>query len=187
MKAIYSDSSFDIISKSDLVDKLDWQSIIEMKDELKENFQKVQTFRTPTEMRISVLNDLKHPTPSSKYRQSVREMNVMFTELIELSYDYRKTNLEKKQLENSMSKEEDEIKKELMKIEIERTDFHLRQMEKTGIARIDEIKEWSLLKSEFAQNMTEEELICVDNHQLLSYTGRFINQAIANKDNSNMS
>ena len=50
----------------------DAQKIIELKDELTDTWTKKQIFRTETEMRISVLNDCKHPTAASKYWQSVR-------------------------------------------------------------------------------------------------------------------
>ena len=51
-------------------------------------------FRTETEMRISVLNDLKHPTPGAKYWQAVREQNVFFEQMIFLSFDYRENDIE---------------------------------------------------------------------------------------------
>lgn len=184
MRAIaINQSAFDIINKSELIDKLDFSSILEMKEELNETFQKSQMFRTRTEAEISVLNDLKFPTHSSKYRQSMREQNVMFENLVELSYDYRKNVLENKKLQKEIETETDEIEKELKQIELERWEFHLRQMEKVGWDRIREIKMWSEIKYRESQNMTPEELSDVDNHQLISYTGRFINQIIANRGN----
>ena len=44
----------------------------ELKEELQDTIQKVQKYRTETEMRVSVLNDASHPTPASKYWQCVR-------------------------------------------------------------------------------------------------------------------
>ena len=41
------------------------QVISSLKEELKDNWNKRQIFRTETEMRISVLNDAKHPTEAS--------------------------------------------------------------------------------------------------------------------------
>ena len=52
----------------------DANTILSIRDELVDNWQKKQIFRTETEMRVSVLNDAKHPTNASKYWQSVREM-----------------------------------------------------------------------------------------------------------------
>ena len=51
----------------------DAQSIVALREELTDTWTKKQIFRTETEMRVSVLNDGKHPTQASKYWQSVRE------------------------------------------------------------------------------------------------------------------
>ena len=45
----------------------DAQEILRLKEELADNWNKKQIFRTETEMRVSVLNDGKFPTPASKY------------------------------------------------------------------------------------------------------------------------
>ena len=39
----------------------DASAVVELREELSDNWQKKQIFRTETEMRISVLNDAKHP------------------------------------------------------------------------------------------------------------------------------
>jgi hypothetical protein len=41
-------------------------------------------------MEVSVLDDVHFPTPDAKYWQSVREQSVHFSELIRLSFDYRR-------------------------------------------------------------------------------------------------
>ena len=55
----------------------DASAVVELREELANNWQKKQIFRTETEMRISVLNDAKHPTNASKYWQSVREQGCL--------------------------------------------------------------------------------------------------------------
>ena len=45
----------------------DSKAVAVLRDELVDNWKKKQIFRTETEMRISVLNDAKHPTDASKY------------------------------------------------------------------------------------------------------------------------
>ena len=49
----------------------DVQFLEEVKEELNDTWTKRQIFRTETEMRISVLNDVKFPTNASKYWQAV--------------------------------------------------------------------------------------------------------------------
>ena len=80
----------------------DAQVILSLKDELADNWQKKQIFRTETEMRVSVLNDAKHPTNASKYWQSVREMSAHFDALMNLSFDLRKNTVEKLRYDKQM-------------------------------------------------------------------------------------
>ncbi len=62
-------------------------------DELADNWNKKQIFRTETEMRVSVLNDGKHPTHASKYWQSVREMSAQFNALVDMSFDIKRNKI----------------------------------------------------------------------------------------------
>lgn len=168
---------FDIIKSSDIISKDDLLVISDMADELKEVFLKTQQFRTRTEMEISVLNDLKFPTPASKYWQAVKEQNVMFGELVNMSYDYRKNLIEIKKLVRSIKEEKDEFEVELLKIEVEERTYHSRQHERIAKARIIELKHWSEIKIREAKKMSKEELENCSNHQLVSYTERWSKQA----------
>ncbi len=178
-KGEYDQHPFNIIEQSEILSLNDITDLGKMTEELKETFLKVQMFRTRTEMEISVLNDLKFPTHQSKYWQSVREQNIMFQELVMLSYEYRKNLVEIKKLERKISKEKDKLEKELLQIELEKNIFIARNQERIAKARIIELKEWSEIKTREADFMTESELANVDNHQLISYVKRWINQNIA--------
>ena len=175
----YSLQPFNIIHNSDILAASDFEKLIPLTEELQDTFKKSQVFRTRTEMEISVLNDLKHPTHSSKYWQAVREQNVMFTETVMLSYEYRKNLIEIKQLLKEIDEEEDELEAELKQIEVEKKQFISKSHEKTAKDRIRELAEWSDIKKREAACMTDEDLMNVDHHQLKSYTQRFINQANA--------
>jgi len=85
----------------------DAQAIIELKEELKDNWNKKQIFRTETEMRVSVLNDAKHPTGASKYWQSVREMSAHFDAMMGLSFDLRRNAVERLRLERKLKEAEE--------------------------------------------------------------------------------
>ena len=183
MKGQITNEPFEIIKSSDILTELDLSRLNPLKQELVENFKKSQVFRTRTEMEVSVLNDLKFPSPASKYWQSVREQNVMFTELANLSQEYRKKLVEIKILKRDIETETDELQKELKEIELEKEGFALIQMEKVAQDRIREIEQWSEIKEREAKQMTVEQLEDVDNHQLVSYTQRWIRQAIAMGDN----
>lgn len=174
----YDEAPFGIIKQADILSEIDVKSLSDIAEELKETFVKVQMFRTRTEMEVSVLNEIKHPTPASKYWQSVREQNVMFQELVMLSFEYRKNMVEIRKVERDFAKETDTLEKELLQIELERKHFIAKNQERTAAARITEIRQWSDIKAREAAQMNEAELADVDNHQLISYTKRWINQAI---------
>ena len=177
-KGEYNETPFNIIQNSEILTSDDLAKITPLTQELKENFKKSQVFRTRTEMEVSVLNDLKFPTASSKYWQSAREQNVMFHELVMLSYEYRKNLVEIKKLQKEYDEEKDDLEKELLQIEIEKKMFISKNQEKTAKDRIREIASWSEIKAREANNMSQEELADVDNHQLISYTKRWIGQSI---------
>jgi len=182
-KAELTETPFNIIQQSDILTEKDLDLLNPLKQELKETFIKSQLFRTRTEMEVSVLNDIKHPTPQSKYWQSVREQNVMFNELVMLSYEYRKNLVKIKIMKRNLEKEVDELEKELIQIEIEKKTFTLKHQEKTAKDRIREIKAWSEIKEREANKMDKEDLEDVDNHQLISYTKRWIKQSIVMGNN----
>ena len=90
----------------------------DLKIELQDNHNKVQIFRTETEMRYSVLNDGKFPTKAGKYWQCVREQNVFYVNLREDAYLYRKLLVEIKKIQRAIEKEEDDLELELLRRKI---------------------------------------------------------------------
>jgi len=177
----------EVIGQSNLLDSDVFTSLKEMKDELLETIDKSQMFRTRTEMEVSVLNSMKHPTSASKYWQSMREQNVHFHELMMLSFEYRKKFVRCKILKRKIENEEDEYEKQLLEIELEENQFVMLNQVKMARARVREIKAWSEIKLRESDKMTYEELEDVDNHQLLSYTARWIKQRIMLGDKGSQS
>ena len=177
-KGEFDETPFNIISQSDILTKEDINKLTPLTQELKETFIKSQVFRTRTEMEVSVLNDLKFPTSTLKYWQSVREQNVMFSELVMLSYEYRKNIVEIKKLQRDIKNEKDDLEKELLQIKIEKKIFISKNQEKTAKERIRELKAWSEIKEREAKNMSKEDLANVDNGQLIGYTKRWLKQSI---------
>jgi len=178
--------SLSIIESSKILKQEDLKQLSALSGELQDMFLNVQMFRTRTEMETSVLNDLKHPTPDSKYWQSMREQNVMFQELVMLSYEYRKNQVEIKILEQKINAEPDELERELLQIELEKKQFIGINQERTAKDRIREIQEWHEIKESLKPDMTAS-LIDVDEHQLISYTARWINQYANASENMSIS
>ena len=151
-----------------LLDKSQVGEFKKMVPELQDNWAKKQMFRTETEMRFSVLSDNKYGNNASKYWQSVREQNTHFENLMHLSFDYRKNDVEIKKLQREIKKEKDPLEKELKQIELEEKLYGRAGMELTAKARMREISTWSKLKKEFHDGKFDDR--DVNTHQAESYT-----------------
>jgi len=139
----------------------------EMVEELKDTWTKKQVFRTETEARISVLQDMKYPNKASKYWQCVREQNVFLENLMTLSFEYRRNDIKIKRLEKKIKDEKDELKRELWKVDLDEKTFSKASMELVAKDRMREIKMWSKLKIEFDDGTFNTK--DVNRHQLESY------------------
>jgi len=166
-----------IILDSEILKKEDFSILDGMEQELSDSFNKGQLFRTATEMSISVLTDTKFPTPDAKYWQAVKEQNVMFENLANLSYEFRKNQVNIKSLARQVeNKNEDPLKKEMAQIEMEQAIFRSKCQEREAKDRIREIKLWHEIKEKLKPELKYGIDNCND-HQLESYTKRWIGQA----------
>ena len=146
-----------------------------MVEELRDTWTKKQVFRTETEARISVLQDMKYPNKASKYWQCVREQNVFLENLMTMSFDYRKNDVEIKKLKLKIEKEESELEKELLNIELDQKIYHKANLELIAKDRMRELKMWSRLKKEFNDGSFDTK--DVNKHQLESYKKIMINKS----------
>ena len=117
-------------------------------DECGDSWRKRQVFRTETEMRLSVLNDGKHPTPASKYWQAVREQSVFFGNLMALSFEYRRNLVRLKHKEQKLETEKNSFKRELLEIDIDEKRWIIEQQKLEAHHRIRELEHWSRIKAE---------------------------------------
>ena len=145
----------------------DVKAFKDMVGEFRDTWTKKQIFRTETEARISVLQDMKYPTKAAKYWQCVREQNVFLENLMSLSFDYRRNDIKIKRLEKKIIDEEDNLKKELWKIDLDEKTYGKANMELTARDRMRELKMWSKLKKEFNDGSFNDK--DVNEHQLESY------------------
>ena len=99
---------------NNLLSREDLSSFKGMVDELRDTWTKKQMFRTETEARFSVLQDNRYPTKAAKYWQCVREQNVFLENLMNLSFEYRRTEVKIKRLQEKLDKEEDPLKKRVI-------------------------------------------------------------------------
>ena len=151
-----------------LLDKSDVSEFKAMVPELQDTWAKKQMFRTETEMRFSVLSDNKYGNNAAKYWQSVREQNTHFENLMRLSFDYRKNDVEIEKLEEKIiDPNEDKFEQKLAKIELEEKLYGRANMELMAKDRMREISSWSKLKKEFNDGKFDDQ--DVNTHQAESY------------------
>ena len=104
-------------------------------------------FRTDTEARFSVLNDLKFPTASSKFHQAKLEQAVMLDNLIHLSFAYRRKTIDLQEVQARLKKANGFGKQRLI---VDRDELHytLANMRREAEERLRELEMWSGIKSE---------------------------------------
>ena len=159
---------------TNILDKEDVKEFKKLIPELQDTWHKKQMFRTETEMRFSVLSDNKYPTKAAKYWQSVREQNTHFENLVHLSFDARKNEVEIEKLQRDIAKEKDPLDKKMKQIELEEKLYAKAQMELVAKHRMREVATWSKLKKEFDDGQFDKE--DVNSHQAHSYMLRLQHQ-----------
>ena len=175
-RSIQKQASSEVKHLMALLDKSDVSEFKSMIPELQDTWIKKQMFRTETEMRFSVLSDNKYGDNASKYWQSVREQNTHFENLMHLSFDYRKNDVEIEKLEEKINGDPnvDKFEKKLAKIELEEKLYGRAGMELVAKARMKEISTWSKLKKEFNDGKFDDK--DVNTHQAESYMHRLEQQ-----------
>lgn len=154
-----------------------WSNLLAINPQLAHAYATNQIFRTETEARISVLNDLHFPTKASKYWQSVREQCVMLEQLALLSFEWRRNELAIKQLQIKLPDE-------AAQIDLDECLWKRTNMQRVAGDRAREITMWEMLKQE--NNDGSFSTDDVNAHQLISYTTQFARRA-AHADAAKMS
>ena len=149
-----------------VLNKSDLQAFKKLIPELKDTWTKKQMYRTETEMRVSVLNDFKRPNNASKYWQCVREQSVYFENLMSLSFEYRKNEIDIEELNEKIKTEKNKFEKKRKQIELEEKLWGRANMELNGKDRMREIKLWSKLKKEFNDGSFDNKN--VNTHQFIA-------------------
>ncbi|NLZ46843.1 MAG: hypothetical protein GX896_09160 [Clostridiales bacterium] len=158
--------------------------------ELEHNFKTQTLWRTETEIRCSVLNDKDFPDKASKFHQAKLEQMVFFEQLLDLSFEYRKTqqklNIKEAEIEEIEDKllnddlKEYQIKKMRARLEIKNIEkqeiiYSLENMRVQGKERVRELEIWSKIKNELNDGSFDTDN--KDKNQLISLTIRYIQEA----------
>lgn len=140
-----------------------------LREELKDNWNKNQIFRTETEMRVSVLNDGYHPTKASKYWQAVREMSAHFNALIGVSFELRRTNIERLRLERKLQEAKagnDPLDVAEIEVDLDQNLYTKANQEAEARDRVRELKTWSKIKAELNDGSFDDQN--VNTHQAVA-------------------
>ncbi len=130
-----------VISSEDL-DRLDG-----IRDSLMLSVDTRTIWRTRTEAEVSVLNDLKYPTPAAKFHQAAREQVVFFDNLHHLSFDYRRKLLDLEEIDLKLKEATPgSIEARRLVIDREEAIYMLSVMQHEGRERVREIVMWEEIK-----------------------------------------
>jgi hypothetical protein len=92
-----------------------------------------------------------------------------------LSFDYRRNDIKIKRLEKKLANEKDDLRKELLQVNLDEKIYARANMELTAKDRMRELKMWSKLKKEYDDGTFDTK--DVNQHQLDSYSKIMQNKA----------
>jgi len=156
-----------------VLNKKDQKVYNNLLQECQDSWNKRQVFRTETEMRLSVLQDGRHPTPAAKYWQAVREQSVFFDNLMSLSFEYRRNEIKLAQKEKELAEEKDGLECGLLLIDIDELKWTVDSQKLEAHHRIRELEHWSRIKSELDDGTFDT--VDPNTHQRTSLPKRFEN------------
>lgn len=161
MKKEKTNQELAILHDSHILNDKSIKSLLSIKEDLEQGFLKRQRFRPRFLMEVSVLNDMKFPTPDSKYWQSNLERDTHFRNLVELSFVYKEKiadihileaelhELEQEQDGNEIAKAR--IEKKMIQIQHEKNSLVF--MQKEALERVREIMNWTDIMKQLEQNL----------------------------------
>lgn len=145
--------------------------------------EKTHIWRTDTQKR-SIISDGYHPTPHSKFHQSILEQKVQFEQAMYLAKDFESKKLEIEELEcdlqdlandNDLDDKRKDIKRRRLLLDLQFKQFELRQTQITMHYRMEEIKGWQKIEDELltvlrdVEKLPEEIIWNKDQGELISF------------------
>lgn len=170
-----------IIRDTKLLSNDTFNKLSEIEDKIIAGYENRIIFRAPYLMEVSVLNDVKHPTPDAKYWQANLERSVMYQNLVMLSYDYKEAEADieiKKAMMDEQIKKDTPIsraKARKLYVQIERLQTQLAGMKKEADDRVREIIGWTEIMDKLEPHL-EFSNTDQNEHMAKSYPLRFARQ-----------
>ncbi|MDI9416636.1 MAG: hypothetical protein QM438_02645 [Euryarchaeota archaeon] len=171
-----------VVDSSGLFTKEQSQDLASLRKEIAEAWDNQVVWRTFTEANYSVLNDIKFPTPASKYHQATREQLVFYEQTILLSFDYREKQID---LAETLEKLEgsEGYEKQRLEVKRDRLLFEIEGMKIQAKDRIRELKMWSEIKSGLDDGSFDTKN--KDTDELIHLTVRYCREASLIKGKTN--
>lgn len=160
------------LTDSEVLSSEDLEELKALMPELQHALYTRTIWRTEVEARYSVLNDIDHPTPASKFHQSKLEMAVFTENLIHLSFAYRRKLVELEETEDKLRSTQ---KFERRKLEIDRDEqlWMLEIMRIEAKHRLRELQMWHKIKAELTSGGEKFDLDDKNTDQLIALTKRY--------------
>ena len=137
-----------IIDESKMLASKEIQSLSSVAKSIDEGFARRQRFRPKFLMETSVLNNMKFPTPDSKFWQCNVERDTHFRNLVMLSFDYREKLADIKILEEELIVCESVGLQMKKQVQLERENAALLYMRREAQERVREVMGWSEIMDE---------------------------------------
>jgi len=140
-----------------ILDETQIQKLTEIKGDLATSFKKLELGRPKYLMEVSVLKDMKFPTPDAKYWQCILERNIQFQNLLFEALDFQEKTAELEEVEAEIEEIENnhphhnrKAKAQLMKLDVQRKRILLQMLmlKKQAQERYREIMAWTDLIKE---------------------------------------
>ena len=173
----YTEIAMKKINEVDLLPSKEIKKLKAIQGELQRCYEKKQMWRSEVEAKYSVLNKVIHPTPASRYWQSVREQSGMYKELISLAINFQEEqgklellNIEYGEIKGTSKKSQ--AQRKIKDAEIKRIEFAIIDMKLQASDRIREILMWEKIKKELVDN-NDFDTENFEKHHLETYKQRW--------------
>jgi len=145
------------------------------KNNIEHSMKHVIMHRTKTLLRTSVLNDLDHPTPDSKYWQLSMEMYAHSTALADNLFEIESKQIDLDEAEEKLKTEKNNYTIRRLELEIKKIMFQIAILQKEVHERILELDNQSTAMEELKQymNYSQDDM---NEHQVQTYAIAWTNE-----------
>lgn len=144
----YTENGIVAIEESKMLSDANLAMLKEASKGVMDGWHQTKIWRSESEMRFSVLNDMEHPTRGMKYLQARLEQSVHFQNLMYLSCDYEEKQGEIMLYRDQLLHEDKPGQVKILESKIRRCEWNLVEMKKYAHDRVREITSWEGIKLE---------------------------------------